>query len=266
MQKRVTFAHNFRVMKRFSIIFAIAALAASCLGVYDPTEETFTTDSTVSAYFKFIRLEEGKIPPHTVMVADMGIERMDIMLSLAGNSIASIYDLINSPAGEKAKTFKEIQAKFNDYNPTPTVYRYFEDKKGNGEWRLESGQCIYYAYGEQISKITITSNVEWTADYPAGKDLAPLFTAEFGSLSKYIQSGYDPNSYLLQRGIVSELTAADFAPLVESDWNVYGGTDILLTTTTLPENYHDHTITISLILDTDEVIEYTDRLSNIMRW
>ena len=266
MQKRVTFVHNFRLMKRFSIIVAIAAFTASCLGTYNPTEETFTTNSTVNAYFKFIRVEEGKTPLHTIMVADMNIERMDIMLSLAGNSIGSIYDLINNPTGDKAKAFKEIQAKFNDYNPTPTVYRYYQNKKGEGEWHLESGQCIYYAFGEQISKITITSNVEWTADYPAGKDLAPLFTAEFGSLSKYIQSGYDPNSYLLQRGIVSELTAADFAPLVESDWNIYGGTDILLSTTTFPANYYDHTITISLTLDTDEVIEYKDRLANIMRW
>lgn len=266
MQKSITFAHIFIFMKRFSIILAIAAFAASCLGTYDPTEKTFTTNSTVNAYFKFIRVEEGKIPPHTIMVADINIERMDIMLSLAGNSIGSIYDLINNPTGDKAKAFNQLQAKYNDYNPTPTVYRYFEDKKGNGEWRLESGQCIYYAFGEQISKITITSDVEWTADYPAGKDLAPLFTATFGSLSQYIQSGYDPNSYLLQKGIVSELTAADFAPLVESDWNVYGGTDILLTTTTLPQNYHDHAITISLTLDTDEVIEYKDRLSNIMIW
>jgi hypothetical protein len=32
------------------------------------------------------------------------------------------------------------------------------------------------------------------------------------------------------------------------------------------ENYYDHTITIALTLDTGEVIEYTERLSDIMLW
>jgi hypothetical protein len=35
---------------------------------------------------------------------------------------------------------------------------------------------------------------------------------------------------------------------------------------TLPEDYTQHTITIALTLDTGEVIEYTDRLVDIMLW
>ena len=120
--------------------------------------------------------------------------------------------------------------------------------------------------GEQIVKITIKSNVEWAEGYPAGSDLSPLFTAKYGSLSDYIASGYDENSYIIRSTILSETTAADMAPLLESDWNIFGGTDLTLTTTTLPENYYDHTITIALTLDTGEVIEYTERLSDIMLW
>ena len=253
-------------MKKLSIILAIAALSVGCLGSVKPTEETFKTSSTVNAYFKFIRVEEGKMPMHTIMVADMGVERLDIMLSLVGNNIGSIYDLIDNPTGDKAKAFNEAQKKFNDYNPNQSVFRFYADKKGNGKWQLESGNCIYYAFGEQISKISITSNAEWTAGYPAGTDLAPLFTADYGTLSEYISSGYDDNSYIVRSSVVSEITAADMAPLLESDWNIYGGTDIQLTTTTIPENYYDHTITITLTLDTGKAIAYTDRLANILLW
>ena len=98
-------------MKKLSIILAIAALSVGCLGSVKPTEETFKTSSTVNAYFKFIRVEEGKMPMHTIMVADMGVERLDIMLSLVGNNIGSIYDLIDNPTGDKAKAFNEAQKK-----------------------------------------------------------------------------------------------------------------------------------------------------------
>lgn len=257
--------HNFTFMKKFSIILAIAAMTASCLNSSKKTELTFESNSTVNAYFKFIRVEENKVPAHTVMVADITAENMVIMLSLAGSHIGSIYDVIDNPTSDKAKAFSELQKKYNDFNPTPSLFRFYSNKSG-GKWQLESGNCIYYAYGEQIEKISITSSAEWAADYPAGKELAPLFTAEFGSLSEYISSGYDDNSYIIRKAIVSELTAADFAPLLESDWNIYGGTDIALSTTTIPDNYYDHTITIALTLDTGEVIKYTDRLANIMLW
>ena len=265
-KKEFSLSHNFSIMKKLSIIFAIAVMAVSCLSTAEPTELTFKTNSTVNAYFKFIRVVENKMPLHTIMVADMTIERMDIMLSLVGNNIGSIYDLIDDPTGDKAKAFNEAQKKFNDFNPTESVFRYYADRKGNGDWHLESGNCIYYAFGEQIEKITIKSNVEWAEGYPAGSDLSPLFTAKYGSLSDYIASGYDENSYIIRSTILSETTAADMAPLLESDWNIFGGTDLTLTTTTLPENYYDHTITIALTLDTGEVIEYTERLSDIMLW
>jgi hypothetical protein len=253
-------------MKRLSIILAIAALAVSCLDLEQKTELTFETNSTVNAYFKFIRVESGKLPLHTIMVADMNTEQMIIMLSLVGSNTGSIYDVIDNPNSDKAKAFTAAQQKYGDFNPTPSLFRYYTKRKGGGEWHLESGNCIYYAFSEQIAKITITSNVAWSDDYPAGKDLSPLFTAEFGSLSNYIKNGHDDNSYITCKEVVSDLTAAHFAPMLESDWNIYGGTDLSLSTMTLPEDYTQHTITIALTLDTGEVIEYTDRLVDIMLW
>ena len=252
-------------MKKLFIILATAALAASCLNPNTPTERTFETDSTVNAYFKFIRKEEGKLPLHTIMVADATIEELLIMLSLVGNNLGSIYDVMDNPNGDKAKAFLAAQEKFGDHNPNKSLFRFYENKNG-GEWQLESGQCIYYAFGEQISKITITSSRDWAPGYPAGTDLAPLFNAEYGALSNYIQSGYDKESYLVHRGILGELTAKDFAPMLESDWNIYGGTDLALYTTTFPADYYDHTITVSLILDTDEVISYSEKLVDILMW
>ena len=174
-------------MKKLFIILATAALAASCLNPNTPTERTFETDSTVNAYFKFIRKEEGKLPLHTIMVADATIEELLIMLSLVGNNLGSIYDVMDNPNGDKAKAFLAAQEKFGDHNPNKSLFRFYENKKG-GEWQLESGQCIYYAFGEQISKITITSSRDWAPGYPAGTDLAPLFNAEYGALSRAVMT------------------------------------------------------------------------------
>ena len=133
-------------MKRLSIILAIAALAVSCLDLEQKTELTFETNSTVNAYFKFIRVESGKLPLHTIMVADMNTEQMIIMLSLVGKNTGSIYDVIDNPNSDKAKAFTAAQQKYGDFNPTPSLFRYYTKRKGGGEWHLESGNCIYYAF------------------------------------------------------------------------------------------------------------------------
>lgn len=252
-------------MKRFFIIVAAAALAMGCIPGDKRTEQTFEVSSTVSAYFKFIRVVEGELPIHNIMTADANSEEFLIMMSLAGNNIGSVYDITNNPTSEKALAYKEAQAKFGDYNPTPSVFRFFENKSG-GEWILESGYCFYYAYGEQITKISITSDREWTKDYPAGKELAPLFTAEFASLSSYVSGGFKDSTETAVRKIVSELTAADLALMLESDWNIYGGTDISFHTSTLPEDYYEHEILISFTLDTGEVINYRERIADILLW
>ena len=68
------------------------------------------------------------------------------------------------------------------------------------------------------------------------------------------------------RKIVSELTASDFSLMLEKDWNLYGGTDLSLHTSVLPDDYYEHKITIALTLDTGEVIEYTERLADVLLW
>ena len=253
-------------MKKLLVILASAIVAVGCLGGSEKTDRTFTTNSTVSAYFKFIRVKEGKIPPHTVMVADLRYEELVVMLSLVGENVGSVYDLINDPNGDKAIAYKDVQEKFGDYNPNPTTFRFYRDKKGSGEWMYESGECVYYAFSEQVTSISITSSIEWTEEYPAGKELAPLFIAEFSSLGNFVRNGFTGSPITSYRRIVSELTADDMALLMESDWNIYGGTDLTLYTTTIPENIYDHILTITLTLDNGEKVIYKDKLANILLW
>lgn len=253
-------------MKKLLVILASAIVAVGCLGGSEKTDRTFTTNSTVSAYFKFIRVKEGKIPPHTVMVADLRYEELVVMLSLVGENVGSVYDLIDDPNGDKAIAYKDIQEKFGDYNPNPTTFRFYRDKKGSGEWMYESGECVYYAFSEQVTSISITSSIEWTEEYPAGKELAPLFIAEFSSLGNFVRNGFTGSPITSYRRIVSELTADDMALLMESDWNIYGGTDLTLYTTTIPENIYDHILTITLTLDNGEKVIYKDKLANILLW
>ena len=253
-------------MKKLLVILASAIVAVGCLGGSEKTDRTFTTNSTVSAYFKFIRVKEGKIPPHTVMVADLRYEELVVMLSLVGENVGSVYDLIDDPNGDKAIAYKDVQEKFGDYNPNPTTFRFYRDKKGSGEWMYESGECVYYAFSEQVTSISITSSIEWTEEYPAGKELAPLFIAEFSSLGNFVRNGFTGSPITSYRRIVSELTADDMALLMESDWNIYGGTDLTLYTTTIPENIYDHILTITLTLDNGEKVIYKGKLANILLW
>lgn len=253
-------------MKKLLVILASAIVAVGCLGGSEKTDRTFTTNSTVSAYFKFIRVKEGKIPPHTVMVADLRYEELVVMLSLVGENVGSVYDLIDDPNGDKAIAYKDVQEKYGDYNPNPTTFRFYRDKKGSGEWMYESGECVYYAFSEQVTSISITSSIEWTEEYPAGKELAPLFIAEFSSLGNFVRNGFTGSPITTYRRIVSELTAEDMALLMESDWNIYGGTDLTLYTTTIPENIYDHILTITLTLDNGEKVIYKDKLANILLW
>lgn len=248
------------IMRNLFITIAVALLTVSCISGYKETDRTFTTNSTVNAYFKFVRVEEDKALPHAVISASISWEEMIVMLSLVGDHDGSIYDLIDNPNSDNAIAYKAAQEKFGDYNTNSSTFRYYTSKSGN-EWILENGPCYYYCFSEVISKITIKSSADWGADYPAGKDLSPLFTAEFASLADYVKRGFTgtPETYI--KKVVSEITAADMALLMERDWNIFGGTDLTLTTTTVPENISDHTITISFTLDTGEVVSYSEDLA-----
>ena len=100
-------------------------------------------------------------------------------------------------------------------------------RPGSGEWFYESGPCRYYCFAEQIKSIEITSDKYWSDGYSAGVNLAPLFTVEFDSLAEYVASGFTTSRPAKTvREVVSELDPATTALMLESDYNIYGGTDM----------------------------------------
>ena len=246
-------------MKKALIILVTLLAAASCTNPYKPTDRTFQIGSTVNAYFKYIRVVEDEPLPHPVIASTVGSEEAYIMLSLAGEYIGSVYDLIEEPYGKRALAYQDCQEKFGDFNPTKSLFRYYTSRK-DSEWILDSGECIYYCYGEQIVSINITSDLAWGEQYSAGTDLAPLFTVEYSSLANYISSGFTDRTLQPSSTIVSELKREDIALMLETDWNIYGGTDMVFKTTNIPENLDMHTITITLNLDNGESLSYSKRL------
>ncbi|MBQ9137932.1 MAG: hypothetical protein IJX65_04785 [Alistipes sp.] len=250
-------------MKRLFIVLAAALTLVGCVDNYKATERTFKANSTVNAYFKFIRVEEGKALPHPVTAATMNSEELYVMFSLVGDYVGSVYDLIETPYGENALAYEACQEKFGDFNPNSSLFRYYTKKKG-GEWVLDgAAECIYYCFSEQIKGIKITSNRPWTEGYPIGTDLAPLFTVEFSSLAEYVSSGFQDRELKSYRCIASELDTTKTALMLETDWNIYGGTDMAIHTATIPEDMTTHTLTIALTLDSGETVSYDVALSNI---
>lgn len=246
-------------MRKALIILVTLLAAASCTNPYKPTERTFKIGSTVNAYFKYIRIVEDEPVAHPIIAATLGSEEVYIRLSLVGEYIGSVYDLIEEPYGARALAYQDCQEKFGDFNPTQSLFRYYTSRKG-GEWMIDSGECLYYCFGEQIVSINITSNLAWNEEYNAGADLAPLFTVEYSSLANYISSGFTDRTLQSSRSIVSELKREDIALMLETDWNIYGGTDMIFKATDIPENLDMHTITITLNLDNGESLSYSIRL------
>ena len=248
-------------MKKLAIILATILVAASCNGGYQPTDKTYTVNSTVNAYFTFIRIKENEQPFHNVIAARRSDEELNILLSLVGGFTGSVYDLMDDPFSTEAKAYEAAQEKFGDFNTNRSVYRYMTSK-GGGQWFLESGLCTYYCFSEQISDITITSDIQWTEGYAAGADLSDIFVVEFTSLAGYVKRGFTGTPHSSYRRIVSELDYSELALLVETDYNIYGGVDLSFTTSVMPENINLHTITITLTLDTGEQLKYSMKLNN----
>ena len=243
-------------------ILILAAMAVACSGRLEQTDRTFQAKSSVNAYFKYIRVVEGKLLPHPVIAADCSDEELKIMLSLVGEYAGSVYDLVNAPYSQDAMDYERYQEKFGDFNPNASLYRYYT-KKGGGEWMLESGNCKYYAYCEHIVSIEITSDKYWTDGYAAGTNLAPLFTVEYTSLADYVASGFTTAPVKVYREVVSELNREHTKLMLETDYNIYGGTDMAFFTSTVPENLPMHKVTITFNLDTGESISYSIKLTNL---
>jgi hypothetical protein len=243
-------------------ILILAAMAVACSGRLEQTDRTFQAKSSVNAYFKYIRVVEGKLLPHPVIAADCSDEELKIMLSLVGEYAGSVYDLANAPYSQDAMDYERYQEKFGDFNPNASLYRYYT-KKGGGEWMLESGNCKYYAYCEHIVSIEITSDKYWADGYAAGTNLAPLFTVEYTSLADYVASGFTTAPVKVYREVVSELNREHTKLMMETDYNIYGGTDMAFFTSTVPENLPMHKVTITFNLDTGESISYSIKLTNL---
>ena len=243
-------------------ILILAAMAVACSGGLEQTDRTFQAKSSVNAYFKYIRAVEGKLLPHPVIAADCSDEELKIMLSLVGEYAGSVYDLVNAPYSQDAMDYERYQEKFGDFNPNASLYRYYT-KKGGGEWMLESGNCKYYAYCEHIVRIEITSGKYWADGYAAGTNLAPLFTVEYASLADYVASGFTTAPVKVYREVVSELNREHTKLMMETDYNIYGGTDMAFFTSTVPENLPMHKVTITFNLDTGESLSYSIKLTNL---
>lgn len=243
-------------------ILILAAMAVACSGGLEQTDRTFQAKSSVNAYFKYIRVVEGKLLPHPVIAADCSDEELKIMLSLVGEYAGSVYDLVNAPYSQDAMDYERYQEKFGDFNPNTSLYRYYT-KKGGGEWMLESGNCKYYAYCEHVVSIEITSDKYWADGYAAGTNLAPLFTVEYASLADYVASGFTTAPVKVYREVVSELNREHTKLMMETDYNIYGGTDMAFFTSTVPENLPMHKVTITFNLDTGESLSYSIKLTNL---
>ena len=250
-------------MRKIFIVLLAALCAAGCVEKFEPTDRVFQASGTASAYFKFIRVEKDKVPMHPIIDADANYEELRVMLSLVGDYAGSIFDLMDNPYGANAMSYENCQEKFGDFNPTKTIYRFYS-KAGSGEWFYESGPCRYYCFAEQIKSIEITSDKYWSDGYSAGVNLAPLFTVEFDSLAEYVASGFTTSRPAKTvREVVSELDPATTALMLESDHNIYGGTDMTFYCYTIPEDLAMHTITITLNLDSGSSVSYSMKLNHL---
>lgn len=120
------------------------------------------------------------------------------------------------------------------------------------------GQCCHVDHGiffgtgaiaiaEAIDEIHIISSEKWDSSHAAGELLDDVYVAEYISYFPYIRNSYkanNPQTYC--RKYFSEIRPGD----MYLSWN------IVLKPQILPESSGQHTLTVSIILDTGEVIEY----------
>ena len=109
---------------------------------------------------------------------------VEIMIRHIDFEKVPVVDAVNEILVDSAK--QGASDMYGDHNPTKSTLRLYD----NRGWVLESGVCNYDCYSDKINKISITSNKSWGENYPAGADLAPLFTVEFSSLAEYVKQGF----------------------------------------------------------------------------
>ena len=243
-------------MKRLWIIVVVAMIAGSCNNE-KITDKTFEVNATVEQYVFLTRSNEAMLGD-VISVSTTG-EEFVMGLSLFGVPDCSIYSVYDNT--EEASRYRQLQSKFADNNPTKTIYRYYKNSNVNNGWRVESGDCIYTCFSDKINKIVITSSHAWDDAHPAGKELNELFTVEFSSLYDYTQRGFTGTPASQYRQVLSDVDASHYALLVlGTNERPLDTENMKFTTSVVPSDYKNHTITVTLTLDTGEVIAYTKKL------
>lgn len=227
-------------------ILAFVLLLLAC-GKEQKTDKTFDANATVAQYVTMTR-DNGWMMGD-VLTVDIQGEVMNVFVSpfeMAECSVCDAYDGLSS-----ANRYKELQQKFGDNNPNASTFRYYKNSTG---WRLESGVCKHSCYSDKINNIAITSNVSWGEQYPAGTDLAPLFTVEFSSLAEYIKRGFTGELATQYSEVVSQVNPEHYSLLCADKF-----AGLHFTTSHQPSDVSDMTISVTLTLDTGEKITYSGK-------
>ena len=235
---------NIKVMKRLFIIGLVALFAVAC-GKEQKTDKTFDANATAMDYVTMTR--DNSWMMGDVLTVDVQDGVMDIFVTpfgMAECSVCDAHDGLNS-----ANRYKELQQKFGDNNQNASTFRYYKNSSG---WRLESGVCKYSCYSDKIDNIAIVSDVSWGEQYPAGTDLAPLFTVEFSSLAEYVKRGFTGEPVTQYSEVLSQVNPEHYSLLSADKFS-----GLHFTTTHQPSNVSDMTISVTLTLDTGEKITYS---------
>ncbi len=229
-------------MKRVLSILAVAVLLVSC-EKYHKTDKTVEVNATVLSYVSMVRGNSWMMGDVVAIVpiSDNALTISVTPFNYPQFSASSIYD------GKGADKYRELQIKYGDHNPTKSTLRLYD----NRGWVLESGVCNYDCYSDKINKISITSNKSWGENYPAGADLAPLFTVEFSSLAEYVKQGFTGEISRYYSKVVSEVDPELYNLLNASKFS-----GLMFQSATFPADAREHTYTVTLTLDTGEQIAY----------
>ena len=229
-------------MKRVLSILAVVVLLASCEKDHK-TDKTVEVNATVLNYVSMVRSNSWRMGDVVTIVpiSDNALTISVTPYNYPEFSASSVYD------GNVADKYRELQIKYGDHNPTKSTLRLYD----NRGWVLESGICDYDCYSDKIDKIAITSDKSWGENYPAGTDLAPLFTVSFSSLYEYVKDAFTGEISRNYSKVVSEGDPELYNLLNASKFS-----GLLFQSATFPADAREHTYTVTLTLDTGEQIAY----------
>ena len=229
-------------MRKLLFMISLVTLTVNC-NKEQMTDRTFSANATVCTYVSLNRSNEAMMG--NVISAVVSDESLTLALSLVGE-------------------YRQLRDKYGDNNPTASVFRYYKNSTTDSAWRIESGNCIYYCISNKINKITITSDRAWDENHPVGSELNDLFTVEFSSLAEYISNGFSGTTVAEHKQVLSDINSDNYALLyIGTSGRKLNTENISFATETLPTDYKQHNIKITLTLDSKEEIEYTTSLSNL---